>query len=231
MQHLTTTLVLSTLALWVADPAAPQDSRRNKKKKEDLAEQRAVPKVFKIGLPIDLDITLKDVEGKEHRLGDYEDKVLVIDFWSNRCPWSRKAEEKFLALQTHFAHDDVVLLMIDPNVGDLADGEKDGYLEIREYCKKNKTTYPILLDPGNVVADRFDAQATPHAFVVDRNGILRYSGGIDDDPRQKKTGTEREFWLQDAVRAVLDDEEVDEPKTKPFGCSIKRVKGGEETSG
>ena len=210
------TLTLA-LAAGLALPAAAQDTEP-----VDASGTKA-PKIFEIGKPVDLSITLKDIDGKEHRLADYEGKTVVLDFWSNRCPWSRKAEPALIALQKAFAGQDVVLLAIDSNMPELADGERDGFKEIRDYNRKSGVTYPILLDPGNVIADRFRAKATPHLFVIDRHGVLRYDGGIDDDPRGTK-GDQATPWARNAIAAVVAGEKVAEPKTKAFGCTIKRVK-------
>src|SRR5262249_11884298 len=76
----------------------------------------------------------------------------------------------------------------------------------------------------NVVADRFDAQRMPEAFVLDGHRRVCYRGRIDDQyevglHRARATKTE----LADAIEAVLSDRAVAVPVTGPPGCPISRV--------
>ncbi len=41
--------------------------------------------------------------------------------------------------------------------------------------------------PGGDVGRAYGAKTTPHMFVIDEKGVLRYAGGIDDDPRGRST--------------------------------------------
>lgn len=213
------------LLLALAGAAAPaqeaQDTDRKAKRAQDQRAQD-VPEIFEIGKPIDFSIVLQDVEGEEHRFADLRGKTIVLDFWSIRCPWSRKAEPKLKALHERFAGDDVVFLAIDSNEPEITDGQEDGYREIRDWLEEQGVGYPVLLDPGNVVADRFEAKTTPHVYVIDSKGILRYDGGIDDDPKETK-GDEAETWAADAIAAVRAGRKPEKEKTQPFGCTIKRT--------
>ena len=89
--------------------------------------------------------------------------------------------------------------------------------------KKEKVPYTILIDKKNVVADRFDAQTTPHVFVIDDKGKLRYAGGVDDDETFKKDAKAVKSYVRDALDAVLAGKEPAQATTKPHGCSIKRA--------
>jgi len=104
--------------------------------------------------------------------------------------------------------------------GEIAD---DTYAKIKDYVKKEKVPYTILIDKKNVVADRFDAQTTPHIFVIDDKGKLRYAGGVDDDETFKKDAKAVKSFVRDALDAVLAGKEPPQATTKPHGCSIKRV--------
>jgi thiol-disulfide isomerase/thioredoxin len=68
------------------------------------------------------------------------------------------------------------------------------------------------------VALAYGPVATPHAFVFDRERILRYVGRIDSS---EKPGTAHGEDLRRAIDQVLAGSEVDEPVTKTFGCSTK----------
>ena len=207
-----------------AQPAAPADAQA--KPSAEKAE---------IGKPVGA-ITLRDIDGKEHALASHKGKVVVIDFWSHKCPISRAYEDEREGLRAEFEKDDVVFVAVDPNGSDLVPGE-DPYSGIREYVKKQNVRLPILIDEGHKIADRFGAETTPHVFILDREQKLVYAGGIDSDVRNSvsRGGEQPEPWAKDAIRAVLDGKPVAAAKTENWGCSIKRgtweAKGGEAQKG
>jgi hypothetical protein len=79
----------------------------------------------------------------------------------------------------------------------------------------------VYKDPGNVLADRFDAQVTPESFVIDSSGIIRYHGSIDDSMNESRVHTRA---LRAALESVLAGKSVASTETKAFGCTIKRVR-------
>ena len=46
--------------------------------------------------------------------------------------------------------------------------------------------FPVLKDEQNRVADKYDAQVTPEAFVINSSGMVVYHGRIDDNRRLEK---------------------------------------------
>ena len=72
------------------------------------------------------------------------------------------------------------------------------------------------VDPGNKVTDILGGQSTPHCFVIDQEGVLRYSGALDDDPKGEK-GEARTPYVRNAINAILAGEPVPVTTTKPYG--------------
>ena len=91
------------------------------------------------------------------------------------------------------------------------------------YARKHTLPFPLLKDPGNVVADRFGARRTPEAFVLDGERRIRYQGRIDD---QFGLGFQRTKANRDdltlALADVLAGRKVAEPTTAVAGCLISR---------
>ena len=77
-----------------------------------------------------------------------------------------------------------------------------------------------LPDPGNKVADRLAANATPEAYFLDANNKLLYHGRIDDS---KDAARVKANDLRDALDAALAGKTIAKPTAKAFGCTIKRV--------
>jgi len=193
-----------------ADPAAPKPQA-----KPDEAR-----KPFVVGNMVDPSLSFVDLEGKTRTLKEFAGKTILLDFWSIECPVSKGYEARLTQLANDYSSKGVVFLAINANAGEIAD---DTYAKIKDYVKKEKVPYTILIDKKNVVADRFDAQTTPHIFVIDDKGKLRYAGGVDDDETFKKDAKAVKSFVRDALDAVLAGKEPPQATTKPHGCSIKRV--------
>jgi hypothetical protein len=71
------------------------------------------------------------------------------------------------------------------------------------------------------VGKLYDARTTPHMFVIDAAGVLRYDGAIDDDPRGKKQAAERTAYVKQVLDAVLSGQAPPHANTRPYGCSVK----------
>jgi peroxiredoxin len=160
--------------------------------------------------------TLKDLDGKEHKLADFQGKVLVLDFCSQHCPWSRGADPDLVAVVKKYQEKGVVFLGIDSH--------RDTSVEnISAYVKEKGISMPILKDTGNEYADAVGAERTPELFVVGKDGVVKYHGAFDNRRAPDKKGDVN--YLTQALDAVLAGETVPNPSVAAWGCSIKRVKG------
>ncbi|MCK6447479.1 MAG: redoxin domain-containing protein [Planctomycetes bacterium] len=211
------------LGLCTALPVLAQD------RKNDEKPAPAKVEAYKLGSVVDENITLTDLDGNSLKFKDLRGKVVFIHFWSKNCPYEIAADPKTVALAEQYKDKDVVCLAINSNATEIgAERPKDGktdenYNAIREHLKEKKMSFPVYADHGNKVADLFNAQHTPHCFVIDQKGVLRYMGGLDDDPKGDK-GEATKQYVRDAVNALLEGKEPPMRESKPYGCGIKRVK-------
>jgi peroxiredoxin len=162
------------------------------------------------------DFELKDEAGNAHKLSDYKGKIVVLEWTNPGCPYveRHKGEEKTMT-KTHKAlGEEVVWLAVDSTKSVTA-----------ESAKKAKKEWgfpqPVLLDPSGDAGKLYDAKTTPHMYVIDKKGLLRYQGAIDDDARDKKAQKERVNYVSQAVQALQKGEDVAKKQTKPYGCSVK----------
>jgi len=157
------------------------------------------------------EFTLPDLNGKIHMLSDYRGRIVIVNFWSAECPHSERFD---MDITTWLAEWDaeVTLLSIASNAN-----ETDG--QINRVARKRKLPV-ILRDADQSVADRYEAQTTPHVFLIDRQGLLRYRGAVDDVAFRQRVATK--FYLKDAVEALLSDRLPEFTEVKPFGCTIVR---------
>ena len=157
---------------------------------------------------------LTDYNGKEHQLSDYAGKIVVIDFLSKDCPWSRGAAPGIAGLAREYDGLDVVFIGINSNDGATRDG-------MATYAESASISYVIALDPENKYADTVGATRTPEIFVVDREGELAYHGAYDNRTSPEQTGDVN--YTKNAVDALLEGKSVAKPEVSAWGCTIKRA--------
>jgi peroxiredoxin len=159
--------------------------------------------VIKTGAPAP-DFSLPDLNGKTHHLKDFRGKITVINFWSVECPWAKRADEEILPMLETWG-EEVVPLSIASNAN-----------ETREQLEEEaaaRGVLPILHDADQVVAKAYGAITTPHIFVIDREGVLRYQGGFDDRTFRQLEPTVN--YLKMAVNALLAGETPTPAETPP----------------
>ncbi len=161
------------------------------------------------------DFTLTDALGKAHKLSDYKGKVVVLNFLSKDCPWSKGAEPSVSALSKEFEGKDVVFLGINSNAGATA-------AQMKDYSASAGIPYAILIDEGNAYADVVGASRTPEIYVVDKEGKLAFHGAYDDRKEPEAKGATNYTKL--AVDAALAGKPVEKAEVNAWGCAIKRAK-------
>jgi Peroxiredoxin len=162
---------------------------------------------------------LHDYRGANHSLDEWRDKkAIVIAFLGVECPVARQYGSRLADLAAKYGSKEIAFVGIDGN-------QQDSLSEIAHYARESKIDFPILKDPGNVVADQLGAQRTPEVFVLDSNRVIRYWGRIDD---QYGVGYARSSATRNFVSDALDDllvgKEVRESTQEPVGCFIGRVR-------
>jgi peroxiredoxin len=160
------------------------------------------------------DFSLNDLLGGEtFRMPDGRGQIVVLNFWSGECAWSRQYDAFFERRVPLWARNGVRLLHISSNDSETPES-------VREKAAEYGVSAPVLHDVGNIIADAYGAATTPHIFVIDAAGIIAYQGAVDD-----RTFRRREAdvcFIDEAVRALLAGRRPDPAETLPYGCAIVR---------
>jgi peroxiredoxin/mono/diheme cytochrome c family protein len=172
------------------------------------------------------DFSLRDFRGKQQSLADFEQsKVVVVAFIGCECPVAKLITPRLVSMHKEFGPRGVAFLAIDSN-------SQDSLAELAAFARQHSVEFPLLKDPGNVVADQFAAERTPEIFVLDRQRIVRYRGRVDD---QYLVGKKRAHATRDdlklAIGELLDDKPVSVPETPAVGCHIGRVPAVDAAAG
>jgi len=159
------------------------------------------------------DFSLSALRGGRFSLSDGRGQIVVINFWSAECPWSRRADVVLVYRQLTWKPKGVQIIGIVSNIN-------EPQTEVHYEAENRGVNYPLLLDFDHKVADLYKAETTPHFFVLDRQGFVRYTGALDDatlEQRRPKT-----IYLDRAVSAILDDRTPNPAATPPYGCALVR---------
>ncbi len=164
------------------------------------------------------DVTLRTLTGESVQLLSFlKDKPLVIAYTGLGCPISGRYAPRLEAIQKEFSAKGVNLIGINANPQDKPEA-------IAKEIKELGITFPVLQDSEQSLTKQLDAQTSTIAFVVDKEGVLRYRGMIDD---QYAVGAQKEKpsnkYLERAIRSVLASKEPDPAKTVAPGCLITRL--------
>ena len=161
---------------------------------------------------------LPDLEGNPHKLSDFRGKVVVLHFQSINCPWDVGYQPILNTTAAEFTGDEVVFVAINSN-------STESVEQIKRYAT-TQVDYLVLKDPQNQVADKYDAATTPHLYLIDAEGVLRYRGGVEKDPPSPgKVGTSTRQYLVPVLKAMVGKCTLPATNTKPTGCGIKRISG------
>jgi len=171
----------------------------------------------RIGFPIG-DFTLSDYRGQAHRLSDWSDrKLIVVVFLGVDCPLAKLYGPRLAELARTYEGRGVAFVGIHAN-------QHESLTALGRYAREHRIAFPLLRDVGNVLADRFQAQRTPEAFILDAQRVARYRGRIDDqnDVGLQRPGARRRD-LVEALEELLAGKPVSRPVTAAVGCLISRV--------
>ena len=158
------------------------------------------------------DFQLKDLDGNLHSPRDARGRILLINFWSAECPHAARVDAGLLPLLEQWG-DEVQLLQIASNGNEPT--------ELLRQVAAARGVAPLLLDPRHEVADLYAASNTPHFFLLDREGILRYEGAYDDVTFRQRVATRN--YVREAVERLLAGKPVQVTYVPPFGCTILRI--------
>lgn len=169
------------------------------------------------------EFTATDSNGQSHSLSDFKGKFVVLEWLNHGCPFVVKHYESgnMQNLQREYTGKDVVWLSVVSS----APGEQ-GHMSPEDtnatVAGKNAAPTAVLLDEDGTVGRLYDAKVTPEMFIINPDGVLIYAGAIDDKASTDVAdiATAKNFVKQ-AFDEALGGQEVSEPKTKAYGCSVK----------
>lgn len=151
-------------------------SKQQLQNEEDKSSKNQSTEVNNTKAP---DFTLIDQYGNTHKLSDYKGKVVFLNFWATWCPPCKSElphiEEIYKEYENN-SKDVIILGVTAPNLGQ--EGSKEN---ISNFISKQGYTFPVVFDSDGDVMGRYDIDAFPTTFIIDKKGnINKYVPGAMD---------------------------------------------------
>lgn len=116
------------------------------------------------------DFVAKNLKGQDVKLSDFNGKVVLLNFWATWCGACMEEMNSMQNLYSNLQADGVEVLAVS-----IDRWNED---RIQEYVKKNKLTFPVLLDQDQKVRKKYHVMGLPTSYLIDGEGKIRgYASG------------------------------------------------------
>lgn len=158
--------------------------------------------------------TLVDEAGNTHNLADYRGRVVVLEWTNPQCPFIVRhyGADTIENIDTRYDDAQVAVLAVNSSHFNTA-------ADSAAWKADQGFAYHTLLDTDGTVGHLYGARTTPHMYVIDAEGLLRYAGAIDNDPRGNNDAPTN--YVVAAVDALLAGQAPEVTATDAYGCSVK----------
>ena len=168
---------------------------------------------------------LVDSYGENISLSNFKGNTVVLEWTNHDCPYVAKhyATGNMQNTQKQAKEEGVVWLTIissAPGTQGYVLPDKANELTSTRNAEPNH----VLFDPEGGVGKMYGAKTTPHMYVIDKKGVLRYQGAIDDAGGRScwtKNLLEADNYVKNALSDLQNKQEVSTKVSKPYGCSVK----------
>jgi hypothetical protein len=80
----------------------------------------------------------------------------------------------------------------------------------------------VLMDEDGRTGRAYGARVTPHMYIIDAEGMLRYAGAIDSIPSARVSDIERAInYVRQGLDELLAGRPLSVSTNQPYGCTIK----------
>jgi peroxiredoxin len=168
------------------------------------------------------DFTVKDINGKTHKLSDYKDKIVVLEAYNLDCPFCHNHFKSgaMQELQGELTAKGVVWLVVN-STSSKNPSYRSPEKAKREWDQQKMKATAWIDDSSGELGKKYGMRTTPHMFVIDKEGTLAYQGAIDDRPSPEGDPRKARNYVRESVTRLLAGEKLQVTQTKPYGCGVK----------
>ena len=124
---------------------------------------------------------LSDSYGNEISLSSFIGKKVVLEWTNHGCPYVAKHYEtgNMQSTQEFAKEDEIIWLSIissAPGTQGYVSSDEANALTITRKASPSH----VLFDPTGEVGRIYEAKTTPHMYIINEEGLMKYQGAIDD---------------------------------------------------
>lgn len=149
-QHLKQWIVLFSIGALALCSASAQDDSDTEPNDIGSRIARAAP-AFK----------LKNLDGAEVKLSDFDGKAMIVVFWATWDEWCRKQIPTLIELQQQYGTEGFTVLGISV--------DDKGTTVVKEFAAEHKINFPIVMTDLKVIHEFGGLTHVPTSFVIDKN--------------------------------------------------------------
>ena len=112
------------------------------------------------------DFTLDTLEGSQMTLTDFRGKVVMVNLWASWCPPCRAEMPAIEQIYQKNKAQGLEVLAVNTTY-------QDSESAAAQFVQDFGLTFPILLDRDGDMSKRYQLQALPTTYFIDRQGIIR----------------------------------------------------------
>lgn len=112
------------------------------------------------------DFRLDSLTHQRFYLNQQKGKVVVLVFWTTWCNICKTELSELKSLKDNANNDKVVVAAIctDP----------ENVNEVKQIAESLNIDYPVLLDKGHAVADKYRVSVYPMTIIIDQKGVISF---------------------------------------------------------
>lgn len=150
-------------------------------------------------------------------------RPVVFEWFNPQCPFVRKhyRNSDMAKLQGEYTGKGVTWVMVNST----AQSHRDYFdsTAMQEWLTEKGVgpQVTVVNDANGSIGRAFGARTTPHMFVFDSAGKLRYQGAIDDDDSASGDPKAARNFVREALDALGSSSSIGVASTDSYGCSVK----------
>lgn len=129
--------------------------------------------------------SLQDINDRTVRLSDYENHVVILNFFATWCPACISEIPDFIELMNKYGDKGFVIIGISV--------DRTRADEIRDFAVTNNINYPVLIDNGLVSDEYGPVRGIPATFIIDKKGNIV----------QQIVGAKNKDYFEEIIKPLL----------------------------